>query len=266
MRDVAATLQLMMLYKLSQKIRARYLKIHLYTLCWNEVRMLPYFFRHYDHLIDRYFIDDNGSTDGSIEMLSAHPKVTLGHFEVEGDSFVDAARIHYNQCWKQSRGQADWVIVCNIDEHIYHRNLRGYLADCKRQGTSLIIPAGYNMISDTFPRTDEPLSRTIKYGVRDLFWDKPQLFNPNKIKEINFAPGRHTAAPTGEFLTPEAQDVKMLHFKYLGIEYLIRRHSELRNGLTRRDIEEDWGNQYLWDEERNTEEYQRLKSQAQLVL
>lgn len=40
-------------------------------------------------------------------MLRANPKVTLGHFEVEGDSFVDAARVHYNDCWKQSRGQAD---------------------------------------------------------------------------------------------------------------------------------------------------------------
>ena len=27
--------------------------VHLYTLCWNEAEMLPYFFRHYDPWVDR---------------------------------------------------------------------------------------------------------------------------------------------------------------------------------------------------------------------
>ena len=257
----------MTLYNYLRQIRqSEDIKIHLYALCWNEERMLPHFFRHYDHLTTEYFIFDNGSTDLSIEILKANRKVSLGHFEVSGDSFVDAARDHYNECWKQSRGQADWVIVCNIDEHIYHPDLKGYLGACKHKGISLIIPKGYNMVSDTFPQTDQPLNKIIKYGIRDPYWDKPQIFNPNKINEIDFAPGRHLAAPTGEVTTPRKQKVKLLHFKYLGLEYLIRRHCELRAGLRPRDINQRLGYQYLWDEERNTEEYQRLKSYAERVL
>ena len=30
------------------------LRIHLYTIGWNEERMLPYFFQHYDRYIERY--------------------------------------------------------------------------------------------------------------------------------------------------------------------------------------------------------------------
>jgi Glycosyl transferase family 2 len=242
------------------------IKIHLHALCWNEERMLPYFFRHYDPLIARYFIYDNGSTDRSIEMLTANRKVTLDHFEVRGDSFVEAARDHYDQCWKQSRGRADWVIVCNIDEHIYHPDLKGYLRDCKRQGISLINAAGYHMVSDTFPKTNRNLSEVITYGVRDMLWNKPQLLDPDKIDEINFTHGRHSAEPTGEVTVPEKQEVKLLHFKYLGPEYLVRRHGELRTGLKSRDIAMAWGHHYLRDEHQTTEEYQRVKSQAERVL
>jgi hypothetical protein len=41
----------------------RSLTVRLYATCWNEEKMLPYFFRHYDTLVSRYFVFDDGSTD-----------------------------------------------------------------------------------------------------------------------------------------------------------------------------------------------------------
>ena len=244
----------------------RNVRVHLYALCWNEERMLPYFFRHYDQTVARYFIFDNGSSDRSVEMLKGHSKVTLGHFEVSGDSFVSAALEHYNHCWKSSRGQADWVIVCNVDEHVYHPELRGYLRECTRQGVTLVIPEGYNMVADQFAETEQRLYEVIRHGMKDEFWGKPEIFDPNKIEEINFEPGRHTAAPSGVVVTPRNTRTKLLHFKYIGLDYVCRRHSELRSGLRAVDIENGWGNQYLWDQQRNEEEYQRLKANAVQVL
>ncbi len=115
--------------------------------------MLPFFFRHYDSLVDRYFIHDNGSTDRSLEILRANPKVAVGEFRVDGASFVREAQRFNNECWKQSRGQAEWVIVCNIDEHLYHpdwdaipeRVANGDVAGC--------APDGYNMYCDKFPES-----------------------------------------------------------------------------------------------------------------
>ena len=66
--------------------------LHLYALCWNEEKMLPHFFRHYDALVDRYFIFDNASSDRSREMLEAHPRVTLERI-VFDRSFLGAARM-----------------------------------------------------------------------------------------------------------------------------------------------------------------------------
>ena len=151
--------------------------------------MLPYFFRHYDSLVDRYFICDNRSTDRSRDLLAANRKVVLAEFRIDGDSFVQAATNHYNQCWKQSRGAADWVIVVNVDEHVYHPDLRGYLQACTRNGVSILLPEGYNMVADGWPSSRKPLWKTVQYGMRDPIWDKPQVFDPNRIREINFSEG-----------------------------------------------------------------------------
>ena len=49
--------------------------VHLYAQCWNDEWILPFFFRHYDGLVERYVIYDDGSTDGTLALLRAHPKV-----------------------------------------------------------------------------------------------------------------------------------------------------------------------------------------------
>jgi Glycosyl transferase family 2 len=76
--------------------------VHLYALCWNEERLLPFFFQHYNPIVSRYFIYDHDSTDRSRQILKAHPNVTLRQFEVCGDSYVSSASQFYNHAWKQS--------------------------------------------------------------------------------------------------------------------------------------------------------------------
>src|SRR5271157_6007949 len=233
-------------------------RIHLYALCWNEARMLPFFFRHYDSIVDRYFIFDNGSTDGSLELLKKHPKVSVGAFTVEGPSFVLAAVDFYNQSWKQSRGQAEWVIVCNIDEHLYHADLRAYLASLPLE-VSLIISEGYEMVSEAFPAENVVLSDHVRAGSRSALYDKPVAFVPDSIKEINFCPGRHDAAPEGSVAAPLRREVKLLHYKCLGLEYFVSRSNELRQGLREMDLARGWGHQYVWDDAKKQDYFRRVK-------
>jgi len=240
--------------------------IHLYALCWNEAPILPFFFRHYDPIVDRYFIFDNGSTDGSLELLRQHPKVTLDHFTVEGPSFVHAAQQFYNHCWKSSRGQAHWIVTCNVDEHLYHPDLRQYLQDCLRQGISLILAEGYNMISDAFPTGDQPLFQQVRMGTRSPRMDKTEVFAPDLIREINFAAGRHSVQPEGRVQWPPDRQVKLLHYKYLGLDYLIARFNELRQGLREGDMAKGWGKHYLLDDQEKTAEFHRLRQAAFQIL
>jgi Glycosyl transferase family 2 len=94
--------------------------IHLYTVCWDEADMLGFFFRHYDPWVDRYVIYDDGSTDGSLEILRAHAKVEVRSFScTEADSFVLSQNALQNEMWKESRGHADWVVITAIDELLW---------------------------------------------------------------------------------------------------------------------------------------------------
>jgi len=220
------------------------LNVHLFCLCWNDARMLPFFFRHYDRFVDKYIVYDNGSTDDSLKMLKDHGNVEIVHFDVEGDSFVDEERRLGDTMWQDS--DADWVIVTDIDELAYHPDMLGYLQRCRQKGVTAIQAIGYEMVSDDFPPQEQPLTDSVTLGVRSLGHDRLLIFNPRKIGETNYAPGRHEAHPKGTVIWPEYPEVLLLHFKQLGPDYPVIRSAELRKGLKSGDIEKQWGHQYAW--------------------
>lgn len=219
--------------------------IHLYALCWNEENMLPHFFRHYEKWVDQFFIYDNGSNDASLRILKAHPKVSLNHFTVKGDSFVLAALDFYNHIWKQGRGLADWVILCNIDEFIYHPRLKFYLLKSIKNKITIIPTKGYQMISTDFPIRNKLLTQSVRYGNLDINHSKIACFNPQEIEEINFNAGRHHCNPLGKVIYPKKIKVKLLHYKYLSLSYVIKRYAELGQRLKTIDREKSFGFHYF---------------------
>jgi len=193
--------------------------------------MIPFFLRHYEPLVERMFVYDNGSTDRSRELLQESDKVELRHFD-RGDSFNLTHLAIMNQCWKESRGKADWVIIADIDEFLYHPQLRDYLTYCRRNHFTVVQPLGMEMISADFPHPADDLTRAIRRGLASHWMDKLAIFDPDAIDEINYHPGRHTAAPQGLIIYPPERAVRLLHYKNLGAEYLVARTAELRERKT----------------------------------
>jgi Glycosyl transferase family 2 len=174
------------------------MRVHLYTLSWNEMKMLGFFFRHYDPLIERYVFYDDGSTDGTLDVLRAHQRVEIRRFERhDADSFVLSSRHLNDHVWKESRGLADWVVISAVDEHLYHRDLPRYLELARRAGITAIPGLGYEMVSADFPDPAEELTRTRTRGAAEPMWNKLNLFDPDAVDETNYEVGRHTANPTG---------------------------------------------------------------------
>lgn len=233
-------------------------QIHLHCLCWNDARMLPFFFRHYDPIVDRYFVFDNGSTDGALSLLENHGRVEVTHFDVPGDSFVEEECRLADTTWRGS--DADWVIVTEIDEHLYHPQLTDYLQRCTDRGITAIRSIGYEMWSDTFPTGNQPLFEQVTVGVRSLPHDRLCIFNPKEITETNFGLGRHSAAPTGRVVWPDHREVLLLHYKGLGMDYLVARSGELKTGLRERDLAEGWGVHYTWSPEEITAKWGGVKA------
>ncbi len=211
--------------------------------------MLPFFFRHYESWVDRFFIFDDGSSDGSDELIARHPRAELQPFEhVVEDSFVLSARAMYDHAWKQSRGEADWVIVTNLDEHLHHPRLGEYITACADRGVTVIPALGYQMISAEFPGPEEQLCDTRTRGAPWAQMSKADLFVPDAVDEMRYIPGRHEAAPHGDIVYPERDELLNLHYRYMGREFVHQRHGELNPRLGSRDVALEYGHKYAWNE------------------
>jgi hypothetical protein len=212
--------------------------------------MLPFFFRHYDPLVSRYFIFDDHSKDGTLDLLHSRSNVEVRPFvRSDPDSLVLSLMSICNECWKRSRGRADWVIVTDIDEHLFHSDLPALLTRYKALGITIVPALGYQMISEESPRSDELLCETRTQGAP---WDQRSrlsLFDPTAITEIDYTVGGHGANPIGRVIGPTRDELLILHYKFLGFERTHARHQQQRSGLRSKDLENGWGYQYSWSEE-----------------
>ncbi len=212
--------------------------------------MLGFFFRHYDPLVERYFMFDDGSEDGSLDILRAHPKVTLGRFAyTEALSRILSTVDFFDNCWQQSRGQADWVVLTDVDEHLWHPDLAAYLAACDRAGVTAVPALGFQMLSETFPPSDAVLTDWLRLGAPWGQMSKLNLFKPDALTATRYGPGRHTAEPQGRVVCPARDEVRLLHYKYLDFERLFERHQACVPRSRPIDREREYGHKYLWARE-----------------
>lgn len=239
------------------------MRVDVYTICWNEADMLGFFFEHYDGIASRYVVFDDGSTDGSLDILHQHPKVEVRQFpRIMSESYVLSAQLLHNSAWQESRRAADWVILTAIDEHLFHDDLAGYLQHCLHNGTTLIPALGFQMISDRFPGSGERLCESITTGAPFDKMNKLSIFRPDQIRETNFAVGRHSADPQGNIVFPSRDEVLNLHYKYLDFDRLVRRHKTLASGLGQEDKARGFGHRYHFDESELRSDWNAFQTQA----
>lgn len=236
--------------------------VHLYALCWNEAHILPFFFRNYEPWVQRFVIYDNGSTDGTQALLAAKPNAELRRFPwSDPESFVRSQQNLHNTCWRESIGKADWVVVTAIDEHLHHPDMPEFLRRCDRDGITCVPALGHEMVTEAFPDADSYLAGTHVLGAPSRALNKLRLFKPGRV-EPHFAIGGHGARPTGDVVYPARDDLLLLHYKYLGLDYVAERNQLLDTGLRAGDRAKDWGSHYRRDQSRLEEVFERLRRQA----
>lgn len=228
--------------------------IHLYAVCWNEEKMLPHFLKHYAAICDQIFVYDNYSSDNSAEICKSHPKVSLRQYDSGGQIRDDIYLLIKNEVWKRSRGVADWVIVCDVDEFLYTPDLMSTLKQLTENGTTLVRSVGYNMVSPHYPSPQDQLLELIREGVRSVDFDKVILFRPDAIDAINYAAGAHTCYPVGRLQYADVE-VKLLHYKYLSLENHIERYQLMSNRLSKFNKKHNLGFHYSYSKRKITKEF-----------
>lgn len=198
--------------------------IWLYSIIRNEAPILPYFIRHYEPWVERMIFYDCNSDDGTREIIKACPAAELREWE-GSDALVDDEFLEYaNTKWKEARGIADWVIWVDADEFLYHPRIRLLLWEYYKAGVTVPRIDGYTMVSDRFPTTTGQIYDEISTGFSDMVWGKPAIFQPHI--EMRYNVGRHSLNADGFTPVYSAKaEIKLLHYRALGMEYLKARHA-----------------------------------------
>lgn len=220
--------------------------IELYLLCFNEEKMILHTLNYYSKICNKIIIIDNQSTDNSIRLASQYENIEFRYLDSGNEFIEDKLTESKNNCWKGST--ADYVIVCDMDEFLYDEQLLQKLLMAKKQKIIMPTVFGYNMMSDHFPTNYESLiTEQVKYGFRSERFDKQIIFDPKKIKEINYRPGAHLCQPLfyeDSFETSKIE-LKLLHYKYLGKDYLYKKHKGYANRMSEISKDKKHGYEYL---------------------
>jgi glycosyltransferase involved in cell wall biosynthesis len=232
------------------------MKVWAYVTVWNEEKMLPYYLRHYSTFCERIIVLDNQSTDNTLRICKQYPIVEVREYNTN-ETFNDYVHLDLkHQCINDAKGNADYIIVSDCDEFIVHPNILEWL---ENNDNAVIFPAGFQMVSQSFPIEDNQIYDEIKYGVPDPWYSKPILINPNKVDSFEWIEGCHeidlNSKIHGEIYHPVPSNIrpigewnghpwgrwkmqfeilnsfndfpiKLLHYKFMGKDYVEGRYRQ----------------------------------------
>jgi glycosyltransferase involved in cell wall biosynthesis len=233
--------------------------IHAYILCWNEEDILPFTLDHYERYCEKIYLLDNMSDDKSLSIAREYGAVTVLQWD-SGGKIRDDLYVHLkNHAYKRSRGQADFVIVCDADE--IYLGLDALVSSSVNYSPSPSVH-GYQMVSSCFPKyrgKDFPITKLIQTGCRDFEFDKPCVFDPELDVEFSF--GAHKA----RFSKPtsgEQANLTLLHYKYLGINYFHSKNLRARARLSNLNLAKGLGIHYHDSIDKSEENYMQCLRQT----
>jgi glycosyltransferase involved in cell wall biosynthesis len=202
------------------------MKLYVLSCCYNEEEILPFYLDYYTNFIkaDKIIIYDGGSTDNTPNIVKNYPNV---EFIVDNKEKMDERNLRdiRNNGWVKYKDEYDWVIVCDMDEFIYHPNLKELLSKYDSENITIAKVNGYDMVSNDFPTFEKGkfLPSFITKGVHEPKWlNKSAVFNPKKVY-INYDYGTHSCSPIGIIKYSENPDVKLLQYKWLSHEYITQK-------------------------------------------
>lgn len=224
-----------------------------YVLCWNEMPILPFMIDYWKQIARKVIIYDNNSTDGTLEYLSTFDWIEVRKYPIDTNNTLNDG-IHVvikNNCWKEQKNKGvDFVIVSDLDEIIWAKNLYNNLLEYKKKCVSIIKPAGYDFVSQQFPiHSNLLLHDQIKTCCRFHRWDKSIIFNPDLVDEINYRPGAHSCKPKIKTNYIVDESLFLFHFKYLSPEYLIMKRFATKDRMSEINIKKKWGYEYRYNKE-----------------
>lgn len=210
------------------------MNIEAYIITWNREDIIHLTINHYKQFCSKVTIFDNFSDDRTREIaewMDCEVKL-FGKAGVLDDG--EYLKIK-NNCWKGSK--ADWVIVCDDDEILYHPDIVNFLSQSKSNGITIFNTEGYSMFSNDLP---EESFLEIKTGIKDSKYSKKIIFNPSKVTDIGYVFGCHESNPKGRLVYEGG--LSLLHYHAIGgAQRMINRHAQYEERRIKSYVNMKWG-------------------------
>lgn len=243
--------------------------ITLYTLMYNEEKILPYFLKHYSKYVNKIVVRNNQSTDNSIQILKNWKDCEIEIIDFTTNNHYDERALtdFRNNCWKDG-DNSDYVIVCDMDELLYHPDLIGYLK--KNSNIDYFTPVGYEMIGNEIPTDyNKQIYEIIKTGVPSMGYSKSILFKRNNIIDTGYSVGAHVSDFKGICdlnKVDNNNDLKLLHYKWLSLDYVIKKHAIIDKRRCEDSIKNKWGTHYGHPMETLINSYNYMKNISKVIV
>ena len=220
-------------------------RVHAYILNYNESRLMPFVMDHLSSYCAEIYLYDNASTDSSLEIARRYERVTIRPYD--GKGFDDMLHLEMkNTIWKASRGKADWVVVSDLDEFLYHKDILGRLRLLKENGCTVVRPNGYDMVMTEWPVEGISIFKQGDKGVRNANYDKCICFDPNKIEDMKYCVGAHSADPVGDVCIYDWSDFLLLHYKYVTLKKQLKWAEETYKRINKDNLAKGYGVECTW--------------------
>lgn len=215
--------------------------VETYIIGWNREDTIHLTIKHYKRLGNVIYFD-NFSTDNTREIaekMGADVRLFGRAGELDDQTYLDIK----NHAWKRSR--ADWVIVVDDDEILYHPNLEGKLRNALETGATIFHVNGFNIHSDQMPKEEWT---EIMTGEKNENYSKLCVFNPRNVTDIRYNYGCHAARPVGNLIYASTK-LALLHYRDVGgVERLIARHKLYQSRLSELNKRYNLGHHYTESE------------------
>lgn len=243
------------------------MKIEVHLLTHDSEQMTEWSVRHYAQFADRIVLHDGGPTFKASDFAKSKLYTPDGNpfyrgiecrpWDTAGELNDHLARDLKNSCWQGS--DADWVIVADMDELIWAKDLRALLKEKQATGAAILRPHGFEMFSDFFPEPwdhfydGKQITEIVKDGAPDDQWyAKPIVFSPKVVLDSGFGIGAHESDPVlrdgRRFHVgrdwPCCEGLALLHYKSIfgGLDRIAARYDATRERLSLVNCRNGWGN------------------------
>jgi hypothetical protein len=194
-------------------------RIELFTFTCNDQDILPFFIKHYEKIVDRMTFIDSESNDDTLKIIRDHRIIKTGLKWWDWDTLHNMR----DNIWRQS--EYDMIMFPDVDEFFYRPDLKEFL---NITNFEIYQMQGFQMVSSKFPSRPGMEITELNRGVPLPLHNKYTIFSPKA--DIHFVDAHNIATASNKI---NRFDIKLLHYKYLGVENMMRRAKLIQSRVPR---------------------------------